>query len=181
MKTGVKVADAMTRKPVYISPQLTLSEVAKIMRKQHVGGIVVKDDHDVVGIITEQDIVRRGLAEDMDPTTVKAEQVMEPKLITLKPEADIYDALIVMRDNNIRHLPILSGKKLMGLLTIKDILKIEPQLFDLVVEKFELREEEAKMGLRDGKGTGVCQGCGALSSNLQDSEGTLLCRDCRSS
>ncbi|MBW2970751.1 CBS domain-containing protein [Candidatus Woesearchaeota archaeon] len=56
----------------------------------------------------------------------------------------MYDSLVLMRDYNIRHLPVVHKKELVGYLTIKDILKIEPQLFELIVEKFELREEHRK-------------------------------------
>ena len=60
---------------------------------------------------------------------------MTTKLVTIEPKADIFDAMMLMRDAEVRHLPVVENKKILGFLTMKDILKIEPQLFDLIVEK----------------------------------------------
>lgn len=144
MKTGYKVMDAMTTKPVSINQDITLLDCARTMDEKHVGAVVVKDNEQSVGIVTEQDIVRKVVAKGINPLTEKAIDYMEKDLVTVSPDKDIYDALILMRDNNIRHLPVVEDNKMVGLLTIKDILKIEPQLFDIIVEKFELREESRK-------------------------------------
>ena len=72
-------------------------------------------------------------------------------LFTIEGESDIYDALVIMRDENIRHLPVVNKGEMVGLLTLKDILKIQPALFELIVEKFELREEENKPVFESGE------------------------------
>ena len=83
-----------------------------------------------------------------------------------------------MRDMNIRHLPVTDGSKMLGLLTLKDILKIEPQLFDLLVEKFELREEARKPINNQTENEGICQTCGQYTDNLFEKDALLLCRSC---
>lgn len=145
METGIHVSDAMTEKPIYVSTHVNLSDVALIMREKHVGGLIVKDGHELKGVVTEQDLVRKAMAEGIDAKKAKIQDFMEREIISIEPQADIYDALVKMRDNNIRHLPVIHGKKLVGLLTIKDILKIQPSLFDLIVEKFEIREHNRKL------------------------------------
>jgi len=72
------------------------------------------------------------------------ENFMEKRLITIAPEVDIFDAINMMSEYNIRHLPVMSDNKMIGFVTLKDILKIEPELFELLVDKFELRETERK-------------------------------------
>ena len=69
---------------------------------------------------------------------------MVKKVITISPEVDIYEALLVMRDEDIRMLPVVNDNEVIGLLTVKDILKIQPQLFELLAEKLILREERRK-------------------------------------
>ena len=59
MKTGYKVADAMTINPISVSPDMTLLECARVMSEKHVGTVVVKDNEHSLGILTEQDIVRK--------------------------------------------------------------------------------------------------------------------------
>ena len=140
MKTGYKVYDCMTTKPISVSPDVSLEECAKIMAKDHVGALVIKENNESKGVITEQDIVRKVIAKGINPATKKVSDFMAKKLITINPNSDIYEALIKMKDSNIRHLPVVAEGKMIGLLTLKDILKIEPSLFDLLVEKFEIRE-----------------------------------------
>ena len=122
MKTGYKVYDCMTTKPISVSSDASLEECAKIMARNHVGALVIKDYHQSKGLITEQDIVRKVLAKGINPLTKKVKDFMETKIITIKPDDDIYDALIKMRDSNIRHLPVVENDKMVGLLTLKDIL-----------------------------------------------------------
>src|SRR3989344_6401780 len=178
MKTGYKVYDCMTTKPISVSPDASLQECSKVMAKNHVGALVIKDGNKSIGLITEQDIVRKVIAKGINPLTKKVRDFMEKKLKTVSPNADIYDALIIMRDSNIRHLPVVDNGKMVGLLTMKDILKIEPSLFDLLVEKFELREETRKPINRVIEREAICQGCGAYVEDVKKIKGSLLCERC---
>ena len=178
MKTGYKVYDCMTTKPISVSSDASLEECAKVMAKNHVGALVIKDNHESKGMITEQDIVRNAIAKGINPLTKKVKDFMATKLITINPNDDIYGALIKMRDSNIRHLPVVDSGKMVGLLTLKDVLKIEPSLFELLVEKFELREETRKPIDRIIQSEAICQGCGAYSEDITKVKGALLCEKC---
>ena len=178
MKTGYKVYDCMTTKPISVSSDTTLQNCAKTMSKNHVGVLVIKDNHESKGLITEQDIVRKVVSKGINPLTKKVKDFMAKRLITIKPNDDIYDALIKMRDSNIRHLPVVDNGKMVGLLTLKDVLKIEPSLFDLLVDKFELREEKRKPVDRVIQTEAICQGCGAYSEDITKVKGSLLCERC---
>jgi len=112
--------------------------------KERIGALLVKEHGTAVGIITDQDIVRHFVAKGINPLARSVRDLRAKELITISPEADIYDALVTMRDHGIRHLPVMQGRELIGLLTLKDILKVEPQLFDIVVEKYEIMEEGRK-------------------------------------
>lgn len=177
MRSGIQVADAMTINVISVTPDFTLAECGRIMAANHVGALVVKDNG-AIGIITEADIVRRAVASGANVIKAKVRDYMETKLITISPDADIYDALIEMRDNNIRHLPVIDQGQVAGLLTIKDILKIEPHLFELIVEKYELKEESRKPINRIIPTEGICQECGEYSEKVVEVNGTMLCSDC---
>ncbi len=176
MKTGYKVYDAMTEKPVIVNKNISLMECANVMKDHHVGALIVDDDY--LSIITEQDIVRKGVSIGLDPSRTIVSEIMVKVDHAIEPHKDIFDALIVMKDKNIRHLPVMDEGKMLGLLTLKDILKIEPQLFDLLVEKFELKEEERKPinNIRDKEG--VCNLCGNYSESLAEKDGVLSCKEC---
>jgi len=144
VSTGYTVADAMTQEPVTISSNKTLREASKAMASEHVGALLVKEEDKIIGILTEQDIVRKGVATTGNTALKKVKEIMETNLTTTTPDEDIFEALRIMRDYNIRHLPVMHGGKFVGLVTLKDILKIEPDLYEIMVEKIELREAERK-------------------------------------
>ncbi|MEM4260056.1 MAG: CBS domain-containing protein [Candidatus Woesearchaeota archaeon] len=144
MKTGYRVRDVMTNKPIIVDPDCSVIDAAKIMRTHNVNSLIITKNKEAVGIVTDEDFVRKIVAKGEDFKKIKIREVMEKKLITIGPDQDIYHALILMRDNNIRQLPVLEKNKMIGFLTMKDILKIEPELFDIIVEKYELREESRK-------------------------------------
>jgi len=180
MKTGIKVADAMTNKPVMASSELTVTECAKLMRKYAVGSLLVKEGKDIIGILTEFDFVTKVVAKGKNPDDLVARDIMEKNLITISMDKDIYDAMMDMRRNDIRRLPVKDDGNIVGFLTMKDILKIEPQLFDLLVEKISLREEKSKP-ISGGKfEEGMCESCGNFSYMLRDEAGLKLCPDCSS-
>jgi len=143
-KTGYTVADAMTTEPVMIAPHKTLRDAAKLMAKEHVGALLVGEGKSVVGILTEQDIVRKGVAASGNPAQRKVSSAMAKELLHTTPDEDIFEALRVMRDENIRHLPVMHEGRFVGLVTLKDILRIEPDLYEILAEKIEVREEERK-------------------------------------
>jgi CBS domain-containing protein len=171
METGVRVIDAMTESPVVVGPNANLKDCAKLMGKEHVGALLVKDKGRLMGIITERDFVTKVVAMDALPSKVRAKEVMTGEGIrTVAPDADIFEALTLMRDFEIRHLPVVHEGRLLGLVTMKDI---------LLVAKLDIREEERKpvrVG-RDQEGT--CDMCGSLSGELRYSEGVRQCPDCR--
>ena len=178
MKTGFKVCDAMTEKPVSLPSTATLEECAKSMAKCHVGGLPIMEGTRLVGILTEQDIVRNVVAKGLDPKKVKIRDVMEKKIITISPDQDIYDALVQMRDMNIRHLPVTDEGKMIGLLTLKDILKIQPQLFELLVDRFEIREADRKPVFAYREKEGICELCGEYESEVKLLDGSVVCGEC---
>src|SRR3989344_1738631 len=123
MKTGLKVGDCMTISPINVAPDDNL-----------VGAVLVKNGKALVGIVTEQDIVRKAVKNSLNPATTKAGDIVEKEITTIEPDQDIFEALQILRKKNIRHLPVMHNNHLVGLLTVKDILKIQPQLFEIIVD-----------------------------------------------
>jgi len=144
MKTGISVADAMTTKTITATKNLSLQAAAKIMRQHDIASLPISDNGKIIGIVTDEDLVHKAIAEAMDLKKTQIREIMRTELVTIAPDKDIYDALKLMKERGVKRLPVFEGKKMVGFLTLKDILKIEPQLFDLIVEKYELREESNK-------------------------------------
>ncbi|MFH1400867.1 MAG: CBS domain-containing protein [Nanoarchaeota archaeon] len=178
MLTGYRVIDGMTTKPIMIDQTVTLQECARIMDVNDVGSLLVHKDRRILGIITEQDLVRKALRAGLDVRTTTVKDVMTRDLVTISPEKDIYDALILMQKNDIRHMPVVDDGQVVGFLTLKDILKIEPALFEKVVGSIEIREEQRKpIGDRVAE-EGICEICGNYSKNILLVHSSRVCSFC---
>lgn len=145
MNTDFKVIDAMTRNPIKVSPETTVQACAKIFTESNVGSALVMKDEKLVGIVTSHDIVCKCVAKGFDATTVIVEDILCSNVTTIKPEANLFDAISTMAQLDIRHLPVVDEHgDFMGFLTSKDVLKIEPALFEILLDEYELREQERK-------------------------------------
>lgn len=179
METGINVIDAMTKKTVTVSPETNLQKVAKLMEENNIGSVLVKEKDRLIGIVTEQDIVRRVVAKGISPSAESVKNFMTTTLSTIDPGSDIFDALNIMKDRNVKSLPVKDGDKLVGMLALKDILKIQPSLFEIWVEKMEIKEESSKPIFRPLPQEGICEACGEYSERLFEIEDSLLCKICK--
>jgi CBS domain-containing protein len=94
-------------------------EVAVKMKELNVGAIPIVDQEKLVGMITDRDIVIRGVAEK-HPGSTKVEDIMSDKLITITADASTQEAAKLMADHQIRRLPVVEGDKLIGIVSLGD-------------------------------------------------------------
>ena len=179
VKTGISVHDTMTNKPVMTTVDTSIKEASKLMTEQNVGSLIIHQDNHIRGIVTEEDFVRKAIYHNLDAKDTPVSHIMTKQVITIAPNKDIYDALVLMQNNNIRHLPVLDDKKLLGFITLKTILKIQPQLFDIIVDKIELKEEHRKAIEDQVADDDVCSTCGEISHRIIEVDGARLCAVCR--
>lgn len=183
MKVGVKVGDVMTKKFVSVVPSLSIIECAKIMAKKGVGSLIVSDNQKIKGIMTEGDILQ-AVAKGFDLKKTNVAKIMTKKIIGINPGKDISDAMQVMKTRKVRWLPVLADGNVIGLLTEKDILKIQPELFDIAVQNINIAEEEEKWKRIKAVDEyrwvkeGPCQECGVYDL-LYKVGGRYLCATCR--
>jgi CBS domain-containing protein len=116
-----KVRDIMTSDVETASPDTTLEEIASMMKTQDVGSIPVVEDEELVGIITDRDIVVRCIAEGKDATETTAEDVLSEDLETASPDMDVDEAAQLMSRRQIRRLPVVEDNRLVGMLSLGDI------------------------------------------------------------
>ncbi|MBM4764057.1 CBS domain-containing protein [Bacillus sp. B15-48] len=101
-------------------------EVAVKMKEYDVGAIPIVDGETLVGMITDRDIVIRGVA-DKHPPSSKVEKVMSDHLVTITPETSTEEAARLMADHQIRRLPVVEGNKLVGIVSLGDF-AINPKM-----------------------------------------------------
>jgi signal-transduction protein with cAMP-binding, CBS, and nucleotidyltransferase domain len=166
------------------SPVVTVYEndniesIAKLMRENKVGCIIITNKKsNPVGVITDRNIVERLVARNLIAKKVKAKEIMTTPLITIEPEADITEAARRMSKLDIRRLVVIREGELIGIISSKDIVIITPSLIEVITESVKINQEFSIAG--GYISTGYCGGCGQWSDSLRDTDGQLLCEDCR--
>jgi CBS domain-containing protein len=144
IKSGLKVKDVMKTNVVVINADAPILEAAKLMAKHSIGSVVVIEKNEVVGVITERDIVRKVVAEEKG-WHIKVKDVMSHPIIVTSPDVPIESAARIMEKNKIRRLPVIDKKGyIVGIITENDILRVLPSIIDLIEEKAALGETEEK-------------------------------------
>ncbi len=180
MAYEIAVAEAMTKKPVVISPDKTLADAGSLMLKEEVGSLVVVEKGKLAGIITEKDLVRELAKNKKNPDKTKISEAMTLKVETISPDADLQDVAKLMNKKDIRRLPVVDKSgKFLGLITEKDLLKIQPSVIDILLEKVKIREPKPKPSLEEAsKPSGICENCGNYSDSLISHKGVHICENC---
>ena len=116
-----QVKELMTERPVTLGTDASLAEAAKLMRDRGIGDVIVVEGESAAGIVTDRDIVIRGIAEGADPNTTRVRQVVTGELPSVAPDDFVERAIAVMREKAIRRVPVLEGGKPIGVLSLGDL------------------------------------------------------------
>ncbi len=184
----IHVADVMTRDSVVANPDDDLLKCSKKMVKKRVGSLIlVNKDNKVVGFLSQKDILWAIVKKSKkDLKNIKAKQVAAKKVVTIKPDSDIRDAVNKMEKKKFDRLPVvLKGKKLIGIVTVKDILSFQPEIYPELEEYAKIREEQEKLKRiekakhRKFMHEGICEECGETDI-LYKVDGRIICESCSS-
>ena len=136
------VADVMAFRVVTVSPDDTVQVAIARMLEENVGSVAVCEGERLAGIFTERDVLRLA-GEGPDFASVRVGDVMTTQLVTLAPDDDILDAARLMGERKIRHLPVLDGENLLGVVGIREVVRA------LVERLWRTHDEEARERARE--------------------------------
>jgi CBS domain-containing protein len=120
-QTMIPLAVIMNRDIKKISPDAKIRELAQLMRDKRIGSALVGQSDDYIGIVSETDLVRKGLAEGLNPDQATVRQVMSSPIITIDINRTVADANDLMAKRGIRHLPITELGKVVGIISVRDL------------------------------------------------------------
>lgn len=127
----MKVRDAIRRQPSTTEADRTIRAAAKQMNADAVGALLVTDDGLLVGIVTDRDLVVRGVANGVD-VGARIDSMMSTDPVTIPATADLRDALKIFRTHPFRRLPVVDDDRLVGMLTVDDlVIDVTADLVDL--------------------------------------------------
>lgn len=123
---------ALCRAPVTIAPGRTLQTAAALMERTNVGCLAVVDEGRLVGVVTDRDIVRRGVAKAMGDDA-RIDAVMSSPVVTVDAHADLHEVVATFGHHPVRRVAVVSGERLVGILSVDDLLmRTAADLTDLI-------------------------------------------------
>jgi CBS domain-containing protein len=137
MKTVKEILEAKSHKLLSISPQASVLDALKLMAEKDVGALVVLDGEGLAGIFSERDYARKVILHGKSSKATPVSEIMTHKVVCVRPDQSVEECMALMTDKRIRHLPVLDDRKVIGVISIGDVVKelISEQRF--VIEQLE--------------------------------------------
>ena len=129
---SLKIEDVMIREVITLDENATVKKAAEIMNRFEIGSLIIVGKRKAVGIVTERDLLKRVIAQARDANTTKVKEIMTTPLVVAEPEMDLEKAVRQMFQMKIKKLPVVDGKKLVGLVSLTDIARFHPAMMKLL-------------------------------------------------
>ncbi|MFJ8191793.1 CBS domain-containing protein [Streptomyces sp. NPDC096094] len=115
------VRDIMTGDPVTVEPQTSVTAVARIMRDQDLGTVLVTDGDELRGLVTDRDLVIRSVAEGGDPEQTTVAGACSDDVVTVRPDEELNHAVELMREHAVRRVPVVDDGRPVGIVSLGDL------------------------------------------------------------
>lgn len=176
VSSRMMVKDVMNSPVVTSDPNERIDEIARLMRDNEIGSVIILNEDKPVGIVTDGDIVRKVVANNSHPSDLKVKEVMSSPLLVIEGDREITEAIRVMRGSKLKHLGVVYKDKLVGVVTMGDIASVTPELLSVVFERSLIE----RGGFRyRGRYSGYCDICGQWSDDLVEIDNKFICKECR--
>jgi CBS domain-containing protein len=134
MKTARQLlSDKVDRRTISVSPNATVYQALQIMAENNIGAILVMDGEHLIGIFSERDYARKVVLMGKTSAGTPVSEIMTSKILCVSPQTEVDDCMALMTEKRIRHLPVLENDKVIGILSIGDLVreKIADQEFTI--------------------------------------------------
>jgi len=172
MKLYATVREVMNKDIKTVEPGDTIIKAAQIMKNENIGSVLIKGYP--MGIVTATDILHKHVATRSGKYV---KDIATTPVITISSNKSIEQAAKLMTERKIEKLPVIEGDKIIGIITATDILRFEPLLFEMLIEKIRIVSEpvaeEEKFEYYQ------CELCGNYSDDVEETGGKFLCSECR--
>lgn len=137
MKQIKEVLDSKGRDVLSIAPDTSIYEAVTIMAERGVGALLVMEGDRLVGLVGERDCAWKVIMEDLSPRETDVKKIMAKNILCIQPEQTVEEGMALMTDKKIRHIPVVNGDRVEGIISIGDLVKaiIADQQF--VIEQLE--------------------------------------------
>ena len=137
MKTVQQLLEAKRYSVVSVSPGDTVLDALKVMAEKEIGAVIVIEDGHLTGIFSERDYARKVVLQGKASKDTPVREIMTEKVVCVSPDQTIEDCMGLMTDKRIRHLPVLEHKKVIGVVSIGDVVKEMLYEKEFVIQQLE--------------------------------------------
>ena len=120
-----------------IAPEATVFDALEMMAKHNIGALLVMSGDSMVGILSERDCIRKVELRGRNVKNTKVSEIMTGSVITVEASQPLEDCMALMIERNIRHLPVFDGTELIGLLSVRDVLKEVIEVQQMMLSQLE--------------------------------------------
>ena len=138
------VQDVMTKSVVMIDCSATVFDACRKYRDYKVGCLVVMDKKIIVGIVTERDIIERAILADKDPKNTLVIEIMSSNIKTVHATAAVEKAAEIMKENNIKKLPVILNNEIVGIVTVTDMSRAIPAFSETIDDLVQFYADSKK-------------------------------------
>lgn len=132
------IPDVVSNQDLVCLPErATVRNAVDVMAQRNVGAVLIAERRILTGIFTERDLLKRVVAVEADPRTVRLIDVMTREPVRLPPDATAFDALKLMQERSIRHLPVVDFTEVVGIVSIRDLFKVVQASMEDLLERYE--------------------------------------------
>ncbi len=118
---GQEIADYMSSPIISVNAASTIKETAQFLSEKNIGSVLVEENGDYIGIVTETDLTRKVIGKGLDPDTTKVSEIMVQPIISLDCHLPVTKANSFMAEKKIRHLAVSDNDKIVGMISVKDL------------------------------------------------------------
>ena len=137
MKTVKQLLESKAPGVVTIAPEASVFEALELMADKDIGAVVVTHNSRVVGIMSERDYARKVILHNRSSREIPVAQIMTERVVYVRPTQTVDECMALMTDKHIRHLPVLDGERLIGVLSIGDLVRATISEQDFVIKQLE--------------------------------------------
>ena len=141
----LKVRDVMVREVITVDENSSVKEAVDTMNEFQIGSLIVLERGKAKGIVTERDFLGRVIAEAKDVMNTKVKEIMTTPLVVVEPSTDLEEAVKLMFRNKIKKLAVVDANKLVGIVTLTDIARVQPQMIEMLKQLAAKQETPKSM------------------------------------
>ncbi len=137
MKTVAQLLRAKGHEVLSVSPETTVFAALELMAEKNVGALIVLEGDRVVGIFSERDYARKVILKGKSSRETPVREIMSPRVLYVRPEQTIEECMALMTNKRVRHLPVLEEDRLVGVISIGDVVKAIISEQEFVIEQLQ--------------------------------------------